>query len=188
MEFGARTQRRMLRRAITASVITVVGTVSLVACAPPSPKPTPTATTIFASEEEALAAATDTYQEYLAVSDAVSADGGQNPERIQPLVTDAFWASEMAGIQGLVEGGYRTSGSSSFDQTTLVDTDRVSTTTIQTCLDVSQVRVLDSGGADVTPTDRRSRTRLEVEFAVTAEPSPSLLVARSDVWSGPDPC
>ncbi|GGE85425.1 hypothetical protein GCM10011313_04850 [Mycetocola zhadangensis] len=141
---------------------------------------------MFASEEEALAAATDTYAKYLAISDAVSADGGREPERIRPYVTEAFWLTEAAGIGGLVSAGYRTTGSSSFDQTTMANLEE-GAITVQLCLDVSQVRVLDSGGADVTPDDRVDRAPLEVEFEVSVNPV-TLSIAKSDVWSNQDSC
>lgn len=186
MEFDGRSQRRMLRRAFAASVAFCLG-VALVSCTAPAPKPSPTPTAIFASEEEALAAAEETYAGYLAVSDAVSADGGASPERIQPYVTDEFWDSEAEAIRPLVEAGYRTSGVSSFDRAELLGAIDSPTLSVRLCLDVSKVRVWDSAGVDVTPVDRLNRTPLNVELAVSGADDP-LLIAKSDVWSSENFC
>ena len=56
---------------------------------PASPAPRPSATPVFATEAEALAAATKAYAAYVRVSDQITADGGANPERIAPHVTAA---------------------------------------------------------------------------------------------------
>ena len=65
-----------------------VGLLALVlaGCAPDVPAiqvpPTPTVTPLFASDEEALAAAEEAYAAYLAMSDEITSDGGERPERI----------------------------------------------------------------------------------------------------------
>jgi len=54
------------------------------------------------------------------------------------------------------------------------------------CIDVSQVRVMDEAGTDVTPPDRQPVVPLEVEFV--GDSSDSLLISRSEVWSGSSFC
>lgn len=168
----------------------MLGAVALSGCSPADPPvSTPTPTSIFASEEEALAAATDVYQQYLAVSDQVSADGGNDPERLKPFVTDAYWPSEMASVEQLRDSGFRTDGNSTFDSEEIVAlSEETSQVTIRLCADVSNVRILDSAGKDVTPTDRPNRLPLEVEFSAEADSDVPLLIARSDVWSDTEAC
>ena len=61
---------------------------ALAACStggtPLPPAPSPSVTPVFASDEEALAAAKDAYTAYLKVSDQILVDGGANPDRIAP--------------------------------------------------------------------------------------------------------
>jgi len=54
------------------------------------------------------------------------------------------------------------------------------------CLDVSQVRILDSSGTDVTPADRPNRLPLEITFV--AESSSTMRIDGSELWSGDDFC
>jgi len=54
-------------------------------------------------------------------------------------------------------------------------TTRPSKVRADVCIDVSATRVIDQSGADVTPPDRPTRIRLEVEFIA----GPDLLIADS---------
>src|SRR5690606_919779 len=64
----------------------------------PTPPPTPSAAPVFASDEEALAAAEEAYGKYLETVDAILADGGSNAERLKPLVTSALFEHEREGF------------------------------------------------------------------------------------------
>ena len=82
--------------------VTIAGMLLLAGCGGGDPiptlPPTPSATPIFASEEEALAAAEDAYAAYRGMSDQISAEGGANPERIAPFVTESRLADELRGF------------------------------------------------------------------------------------------
>ncbi len=71
--------------------LVLVGMLALTGCVDgdrlPTLPPTPTSTPIFASEEEALAAAEEAYAAYLEMSNLISSEGGVEPERIAPFVT-----------------------------------------------------------------------------------------------------
>lgn len=157
-----------------------------------SPTPQPSSTPVFASEEEALAAAEAAYAEYLAVSDAIAADGGANAERIVPLITEERESEEMALFQSLATEGLHTAGLTTFDSMVLQDYveeggSKASLTTY-VCLDVTNVRVLDASGADVTPSGRQNKLPLEVAFGAAAMSPIDIRVARSDSWGGDDFC
>jgi len=129
------------------------------------PTPEPSSTPVFASEEEALAAAEEAYAAYLAVSDAISQDGGAEPERIEPYVTPEWLEVELEAYRDFSSSGVRQSGSTTFSNATLQSSsDREAT--IYACTDSSATRFVDSSGQDVTPDDRQVLTSVQVTFRI----------------------
>lgn len=157
----------------------------------PKPAPAPTADPVFASEEEALAAATKAYAAYLAVSDEITS-GIADAEQIAPLVTDEYKILETNGFEKLRTDGIVTSGQSTFDSVRLQQySDSISETdsfTAYLCSDISSVRLVDSNGQDVTPPERMNRLPLEIDFYFDTDDPSQLLIGRSDVWSGTNFC
>ena len=169
--------------------VAVIGVAS--GCAGPTPVPTlppePTTTPVFATEEEALAAATQAYAEYLAVSDEIGHGGWLETQGYAAVVTGDALDEELEGAQSYVDEGWRLVGTSTFDSMVLqtYETDGgTASVTAYVCLDVSGTDVVDSSGASVVGPDRSTRLPLEVEFIGTNE----LLLARSDLWSGDSFC
>jgi hypothetical protein len=157
---------------------TVVGAVviALSGCAGGDPlptlPPTPTATPIFASEEEALAAAEEAYAAYLEVSSLIANEGGVDPERIAPFVTEEQLPDELEGARYLADNGLRTEGATSLRQVELqqyANFDLYSEVAFYACVDAAAVRVFNSDGADVTPDARPVVIALEVVLRVTDE-------------------
>lgn len=181
-----------LRRRMPAVALALLVTVALAACTTPSPSPTPTKraahTPLFASDAEALDAATKAYAEYQSKTDQIAHDGGTDPERIRRFVTANQWTRERKGFEVFASAQRRTEGSSSFDTASLAHYDK-STGTIEVflCEDVGKTRVLDAKGTNVTPSQRQTRIPKDVQF-VTAGDNNDLLISRSDVWSGDDFC
>ena len=60
-------------------------------CVPTSPTvtpgPLPSSTPIFATEDDALAAATAAYAAYVKISDQIFMEGGANPDRLKSVAT-----------------------------------------------------------------------------------------------------
>ena len=174
-------------------ILTVVGVVLLTTmmagCIGPEPggrhKPSPSPTPVFASDEEALAAAEAAYGAYLAVSDAISSDGGANPERLAASVTAEELAESIELYKSFEIEGIRTRGTTTFDSVALQRADDYEVA-IYLCLDVTQVRMIDTGGADVTPASRINRVPLEVIFLVGSDQQ--LLLDSSDVWRDGETC
>lgn len=168
---------------------------AMVGCAAaPLPPPTPSSTAaapVFASEEEALAAATEAYAAYLSMSDQILIDGGENPERIKPFASAAMAETEMKGYANAKSKGYRSTGASRFDNLTLQSIDAAATegaVSAYLCSDVSEVDVVDASGDSVVSPDRPSRTPFQVVFDVAATAPPQLVVASADVWNGSGVC
>lgn len=149
----------------------------------PTLPPTPSTTPVFASEEEALAAAEEAYAAYSEVSDLIAQSGGADPERIQPYVTDEQYEVEVETADLLRENGWRSVGSATTTQFVLqqyLDQAGTATITAYVCVDVSTTRVVDGLGNDVTPADRDPIVPLEVEL--TGAYPDQLRVARSEQW------
>lgn len=113
---------RMPRRSLTAVAgLLLLGlTTTLVGCSDttrlPDPTPEATADPLFASDEEALAAAVEVYERYLRVSGEILADAGANPERLEPLVSPDVYADELEGFNQAASNNYRLVGQSTITE------------------------------------------------------------------------
>jgi hypothetical protein len=172
--------------------VTVAGMLLLSGCGGGDPiptlPPTPTATPIFASEEEALAAAEEAYAAYREMSDQISAEGGVDPERIAPFVTDSRLADELRVFATLREASLRIEGEASFEVLSVQRYEEFggdAEVVFYACSDLSGSRVIDEDGEDVTPLDRRDRLMLEVVLR-TLEGQLPLLLESDSVWPGED--
>ena len=116
-----RTARRLAALLLASATL-----VSLAACAPggrePMPSPTAAQTDepIFASDEEALAAAVAAYEKYLRVSEEI-AQGTAVAERILSVSTEDYGAARVSELTAFTESGLRLEGSYAFDTTSLVE-------------------------------------------------------------------
>lgn len=134
-----------------------------------APDPEPSPTPAFASEEEAFAAAEETYRAYIAALNAVEPD---DPGTFEPLFALSSGSFERADRKNLstmhaehqnVEGNAlvtRFTGASvspSFDRITAM-----------VCLDVSNVSVTDTAGRSLVRPDRPSVYGIEVTFRVAS--------------------
>src|SRR5690554_677027 len=148
-----------MRSALSLAAVSLAAAVLLSGCVLQEPEvvPPPESTTepVFASDEEALAAATDAYEEYLAMSDLIAQEGGKDPERIAPFVTEEWLEEELTGFELLRDSGRRINGSSSFTnvriQQNQQEEDGRAYVVIYVCSDESEIQVVDARGDDVTP-------------------------------------
>lgn len=167
---------------------------ALAGCATePTPAPTHTAAAtdapVFASDEEALAAATKAYAAYLKASDAISNDGGTDPERIAPFIAPSLLKSELEGF-----AGYRSAGAHSVGSTTFVvssvqgieaSKDFGTSISLYICEDVSDLDVVDSKGVSLVSPSRTPLTPFEVTFEGSAD---SIVLGYREVWEGRNFC
>jgi len=180
--------RRAMGKVVTAASAVTVLLLTLSGCTESPPPvgsvPAPSETPVFASDEEALAAAEAAYAKYLEVSDAISADGGAQSGRMEGYMTAEELKNSNDDFVFFETNGLRTQGVSTFDSTELQRYDD-SEVVVYLCLDVSSVRLVDGGGVDVTPIDRPDRVPLEVFFEVGES---RLLIAASTVWDEASYC
>ena len=178
-----------------AVALVLVGALSASGCAPEvpaaDPTPTPSATPLFASDEEALAAAEEAYAAYLAVTDAIYAEGGAGIEKLATVAAGKQLNEDTQGFAEVERLGLHSIGATTYDGVELQQFDRESeegkgVVTIYVCQDVSLVDVFDASGASVVRTDRPDRTRFEVKFDGDSESSGlSLRVSGVVPWEDP---
>jgi hypothetical protein len=185
----------MSRRHALAVVPLVVLVAALVGCSGatriPPPEPSSAVEPLFASDEEALEAATQAYEEYLLASNVVTASQDLSVESIEELVTAEYFELFVESVEGLRSQGLRTTGSSRILSTELqqwYEEDDMASVIVYLCLDVSGVRVVDELNVDMTPADRATIVALEVGFEESDQVRSKLLVASSDAWSEGDLC
>jgi hypothetical protein len=183
------------RRLVALSAAALMTVAALGACTQPSPEPSrSTAPTVkhtpaFASDADALKAATDAYAAYLKMSDTIFSQGGINPERIGPFVSKAMETRESSGYREFEKRGWKSTGTSTFDNVKVQQIDSVDRVpiTLYLCLDVSGVDVVDADGQSVVSEERPDRSPVVAVFDLR-EGSRQLVVDSVDPWSGDAVC
>jgi len=174
--------------------VTVAGMLLLSGCGGGDPiptlPPTPTATPIFASEEEALAAAEEAYAAYLSAWDLIASQGGVDPERIAAVTSGDFYESEIEGFRTFHENKWRSVGTSVLRSADLQFADLAGDAPVPVaayvCVDVADVDVLDASGASVVSPDRPDLQAFEVFFELT--PDGALVPSSSAPWEPESVC
>ncbi|WP_136709496.1 hypothetical protein [Agromyces sp. H66] len=157
----------------------------------PTPSAPASADPVFASDEEALAAAVAAYEEYRAASAAVSMDGGADADRVLPYVSERFAPQVLEEFSALQTAGLRLVGSISVDTTSLAGwsaLDGSAEVSIYLCRDVSGARAVNVNGDDVTPDDRDDRVPLQAHLISDTSDPRLLVVDGVEQWSGDDFC
>jgi hypothetical protein len=144
---------------------------------------------VFASEEEALAAAEELYGEYLAAENALGAGGWVDVSLVEPFLKGEALADETESAESLATKGYRQSGEINFDSAALQQLDDDGPGSVQLtlylCLDVSTASILDSADQPVVIPDRPDRLGLEIEMD---DGEGDLKIERSEPWTGSNFC
>jgi len=180
---------RSLPSLLTAALVAIVLSGCLPTPSPVEPEPHASPTPLFATEDEALAAAEEAYAAYLRVSDLIASEGGANPERIAPYVTGEWLQVELSAFRSFEATGKRIVGATTVTSTALQrldqDHDQIELV-VYSCSDVSGSRVIDKSGADVTPQDRPEMVNLQLTFVAKA--GLPLKLDGSEPWSDHSSC
>lgn len=131
-------------------------------CAP-SPEPTPTPTPAFASEEEAFAAAEETYRAYASATNATDLGDPRTFEPVYGWLRAEAERSARKNYSELHANEITRSGTSTFDSFEPISFENESVTAAL-CLDVSAVELFDATGQSIVPSDRPPRQAIEVTF------------------------
>jgi hypothetical protein len=156
-----RTTRSVELIALCAGLL--LSTAACTAADPASPSPTASvADADDAAEAAVLAEAIDAYTRYSAALDVVLAEGDGDYSKLADFTTPAF-LTRLSEDDIFAVNGWTTTGSTTFDsEEYLSEVD--STVTVRLCRDVSRVRVENTAGEDVTPTERADRFVVTVAF------------------------
>ena len=184
----------MSRRHPLAVVPLVVLVAALVGCSGatriPPPEPSSAVEPLFASDEEALEAATQAYEEFLRVSGQILRDGGKNPERLRPLVSEDVYESEAEGFALLEENGWRSVGESALIGTELQQHINgpagIAEVVAYVCVSVDGNDIVNSEGVSQVSADRATEVSFEIVFA--SMPSGILLIDRKTTWAETAAC
>ncbi|GAB3280782.1 hypothetical protein [Microbacterium lacusdiani] len=157
----------MLSRRVSLVVAGLV-LAGLTGCAPtPAPTPTPTG---FASEDEAFAAAEETYRAYVDELNAYHA--GDESADPTTYLADPMLSSERELLEAMEESGVRFDGDVKIVSISHADASIIAgaaSVHLYACIDDSQRRVINAAGEDVTPKDVRTRYQVDAEFASRAD-------------------
>ena len=185
-------------RALTTVAGVAIGALLLSGCLPQQPTATPppeaTAAPIFASDEEALAAATAAYAAYLAMSDQILKDGGKDPDRIDGLIIGIdLVASEKAGFMDFLKSGYRSIGDTKFENIRIQQVNYYSrhgldVVRVYLCSDVTDVTVVDQSGLSIVSPSRADRTGFEIGFDLADSAGIPLIVSSKQTWNSEEIC
>ena len=159
---------------------------------PTRPSPKPSGTPIFASEAEALAAATTAYAAYVKVSDEITADGGANPERIAPYVSASQLKRDTYVFAKYSAKKMMSVGTTSFDRTRIQKYDDRGKfgweLVVYLCLDLSRIKLVDAQAQDITPKGLDRPSPMQVSLTYIPNQKNLIVVERSQSWSGEDFC
>ncbi|MBB5639836.1 hypothetical protein [Cryobacterium roopkundense] len=157
----------------------------------PSPPETPAAP-VFASNDEALEAATAAYGAYVAMSTTLLAEGGADAQRISGFVSAEYLPDVLKSFEGMLDTGHTSSGTETFDTVSLIryadEKGDVAAVSIYLCDDVSQTKVVDRAGIDVTPKTRLARVPFQIALVSSPSDPRVLLIDEEDVWPGQNFC
>lgn len=170
--------------------------IAIASCASaPTPAPssaTPTPTPVFASDEEALAAATEAYANYLSTYDASWADGDGSMQDFLKLSVGEANENDRSSYSEWKANDWHPVGKTTFDSIEIQSSTQTESGfwEIRTylCLDASDGDVVDVNGISVARPDRPLRVPLEVAFLSTSAASVELKISESRVWSGKNFC
>lgn len=150
---------------------------------PGSPSAAATGEPIFASDEEALAAAVEAYEAYSDASNRIANAGGEGSDAITPLVDKSYDKVVQEEFAALRESGLKTVGEAIHYNPHLanyLEEGGRADIAVEFCRDVSGTRVLRSDGTDVTPTDREPIQAVRVQFVPSPKDSMKLVVGGAE--------
>lgn len=159
----------------------------LSACTPEAkPTPKPTKTAAFATDEEAFAAAEETYRAYVDALNASDLGDAETFEPVYALLTGTALKAERESLSKYQAADLSRSGDSTFDQFTPLRVDD-GTVTANLCIDVSAVQLTYADGSSALPPDRITRDGRKVTF-IPGSSSTGLVIASNHDPEGQFSC
>ncbi|CAN5230047.1 hypothetical protein BH09ACT1_BH09ACT1_06240 [soil metagenome] len=175
------------RRPLAFAALALIA-VALTGCAQPAKqaRPSPTPTPLFATDADALAAATKAYARYLQVTEEVLKDGGRDADRLRAVATGEQLKAELAGFRSAQKNDWTGSGAQTFSGLVDLKFRPNGKVQVQLCENDSQVEIIGKDGGSVISETRRPSTLYVVRFVKSAS-SPNLVVSFREPISD-EPC
>ena len=171
--------------------LTLASALVLTGCTAPPPQTvavsSPTVAPVFASDEEALAAAVEAYEKYLAVSTAIAHDGGNGIERLSRVSVGSALHTDEATFASFREQRLTGTGEAAISTSRLKTFDRTGGVEMYVCTDVSRTDVVSADGASTVDVTRSGIIPFELRLEWVEE-TKELLVSNSEVWVGTSFC
>ncbi len=179
-------------RRLTLAVAPLLLALALAGCTEstrlPPPEPPAAGEPLFASDEEALAAATAAYEEYLEAVDSALADPGAFDNSLEQFASGQALEEATRSVGVLEDRGLRFEGSREVTDVQLQQAIQVDDTTlvvIYVCESVASVDVLDAQGQSVVEPTRPDLAAFEVSVEATIS---EVLVTERTLWSDQQFC
>lgn len=164
--------RMIARLAVTTLALAMVA--ALATGCQPEPQPAPS-NRIFATEEEAFAAAEETYRAYVDALNQRRADPSSMPDP-QTFLTGHALEVDIDTQQQLAQSGLALGGSTLVTRVNHISVDLTTgSVRLDVCLDSSDTQVLGADGQDLTPLERQPVSLLQVDLVAIE----SVLIADS---------
>ncbi len=162
----------MLRRLLF--VVLVAAVLVVTACSPgPSASPSPSAP--FADKAAAFAAAEATYRAYVDALNQVVLSDPATFEPVFALTTGEANAESRKSLSRMHAAGWQVSGKSRI--LSLRDASTADDTVIAACVDVSDVKVVDTAGASVVSSDRPDTQSMKIVTIAASSSPPRMLIS-----------
>ena len=150
----------------------------------PPPEPSSATQPLFATDEEALDAATAAYEEFLGLSGEILRDGGSDAERIASLVSEEVYRLEAEGFALLADNGWKAVGESELLgielQQHLSGPPGVAEVIAYVCVSVANIDIFDGSGAPQSLSGRETEVSFEIVYA--SKPDGGLIIDRKTIW------
>lgn len=185
---SATVERMLLRR--TAAIAALACALALTACTTATPEPKPSASSsapVFATDEEALAAAEESLRQFWDAFNLIRQEGGVEPERLAPFVSGDLGDGFLLGIEEFHEAGRSQVGDVIFDPPKLqqvITTSEKTAVMLYVCMDYGDRVVLDPTGVEIDLSEVPDRTLFEVTMeTATSDEKPHFTMTRMEPWS-----
>jgi len=186
------------RRTATLFAVTAALAVLMCGCVPEEPLPSaaPTSTrgeAPFATDDDALAAAQKTYEEFMAIANQIMAEGGASPERLDAIAAPDVVAFETQGFKKFAERNLTAGGGSTVTTAVLQSytptvPDGAGIIVGYFCVDGSGITVVDESGTSVVDQSRPALSAFEITFDLAEKDPPRLVVSSKKIWDGAGVC
>lgn len=149
---------------VAAAAVALALVVGMTTGCQPEPTPSPSGP-VFANEDEAFAAAEETYRAYVDALNGRRSDPRSDPDPQTFLIGEALEV-DIETQQQLHQQGLTLVGTTAITSVqSLAAQPNTGHVQLEVCLDSTETRVLNDGGDDVTPADRAPISLITVDLA-----------------------